>query len=146
MNWESLFGLAGQIAVAGWLILIVGPRRWRWLNHVPGAVLPAVLSLGYGVLILMYFGQTDGGFDTLASVKTLMASDPVLLAGWVHYLAFDLFVGAWIARRSDRLGLSRLIQAPVLLATFMFGPVGLMCHLLVGAVWAAPSLIRNREA
>ncbi|MEM9315304.1 MAG: abscisic acid-deficient protein Aba4 family protein, partial [Pseudomonadota bacterium] len=67
-----------------------------------------------------------------------------LLAGWIHYLAFDLFVGAWIATEADRLGLSRLLQAPLLVATFMFGPVGLALFLVMrsgyGAVQTAPAM------
>jgi len=47
-----------------------------------------------------------------------------LLAGWVHYLAFDLFVGSWISIQADKIGISRLLQAPILVATFLFGPLG----------------------
>lgn len=129
MDWEPLFSIAGQVAMIGWLILLFAPRRWPTLNMVPQLVLPAVLSLGYAVLILVYFARVDGGYGSLADVKALMTSDPVLLAGWVHYLAFDLFAGAWIAARSDRMGISRLVQAPVLAATFLFGPLGLLLHL-----------------
>jgi len=131
MDWELLFSTGGQVAMVGWLILIFAPRRWPVLNVVPRLILPGVLSLGYTVLILVYFARADGGFGSLAAVKALMASDPVLLAGWVHYLAFDLFVGGWIAVRSDRLGISRVVQAPILIATFLFGPLGLLIHLIM---------------
>ncbi|MEZ5670602.1 MAG: ABA4-like family protein [Alphaproteobacteria bacterium] len=135
MDWESWFGIGGQLAAAGWLVLIVAPRRWRLLNAVPRYAIPLALSLGYAVLILVWFGEADGGFGSLAAVKALMASDPVLLAGWVHYLAFDLFVGGWIARDADRRGLSRLVQAPILALTFMFGPIGLASYLCLAALW-----------
>jgi len=59
-------------------------------------------------------------------VQKLFESPGVALAGWVHYLAFDLFVGLWIAMRSDAVGLSRWLQAPILVTTFMFGPIGLL--------------------
>lgn len=138
MDWEHVFSTAGQIAMAGWLILLFGPRRWPILNMVPQLVLPGLLSLGYGVLILVYFAGADGGFDSLASVRALMASgDPVLLAGWVHYLAFDLFVGAWVAARCDLRGISRLVQMPILVATFLFGPLGFVCYLMLAAPWSA---------
>jgi hypothetical protein len=137
MDWELLFTIGGQIAAVGWLILIFAPRRWPVLNAVPRLVLPGVLSLGYAVLILVFFARADGGFGSLAEVKALMQTDPVLLAGWVHYLAFDLFVGGWIAARSDRLGISRVVQAPILVATFLFGPIGLMCHLAMTAALPA---------
>ena len=57
----------------------------------------------------------------------------MLLAGWIHYLAFDLFIGGWIAIEADKVGLSRIIQAPILVATFMFGPAGLALFLAMRA-------------
>jgi hypothetical protein len=65
----------------------------------------------------------------------------MLLAGWVHYLAFDLFIGGWIAVEADKVGLNRLFQAPILVATFMFGPVGLALFLAMRA-----GHFRKREA
>ena len=57
----------------------------------------------------------------------------MLLAGWVHYLAFDLFIGGWIAVEADKIGLNRIVQAPILLATFMLGPIGLAIFLTIKA-------------
>jgi hypothetical protein len=56
-----------------------------------------------------------------------------LLAGWIHYLAFDLFTGAWEARDARRLRISRWLVAPCLLLTFLFGPLGLGLYLLLRA-------------
>lgn len=126
----QLFGLASQTAMIGWLILIVGPRRWNAIFWIPQFVIPAALSILYSTLMLAYFFTVDGGYDSIDSVRSLFENDYVLLAGWVHYLAFDLFIGAWIARRADRLGTSRLIQPIFLVATFMFGPLGLIMFLI----------------
>ncbi len=65
-------------------------------------------------------------FGSLAAVASLMSNDWALLAGWVHYLAFDLFIGAVMARRMDQVGISRVVQAPILGATFMLGPIGFL--------------------
>lgn len=129
VDWEGWFSIAGTLAMAGWAILILAPRRWPLLNAIPAYGLPVALSGGYGVLALLYFADATGGYGSLAEVARLFESPPVLLAGWVHYLAFDLFVGAWIARRADAMSLSRWIQAPILVATFMLGPVGLLLFL-----------------
>ena len=134
MNWETLFQAANLLAMAGWAILIVGPRRVRPLQLLAAYVIPAVLSAGYFVLVAVYFAGAEGGYSSLAAVGTLFESEPVRLAGWVHYLAFDLFIGGWIAASADGIGLSRIIQAPVLAATFLFGPVGLLVFLLLQAV------------
>ncbi len=131
---DQLFGWAGQAAMIGWLILVLLPRRWPWLLAVPRYVIPFGLSMLYAGLAMTHFFTVDGGgYGSLAEVRVLLSKEEMLLAGWVHYLAFDLFVGGWIAVNADRIGLSRLVQAPVLIATFMFGPVGLAIFLAIRA-------------
>jgi hypothetical protein len=127
---ETLFGQAGLIAMLGWGLLILGPRRFAWVNAVPALVLPAVLSALYAVLVLTSFAGAEGGFGSLAEVRALFADDWVLLAGWVHYLAFDLMIGAVLAGRMDRVGVGRLVQAPVLVLVFLLGPLGALLALL----------------
>ncbi len=134
MSAEQLFTIANQTALVGWAILVFLPRRWDPLFWVPQFIIPGVLSLGYATLALLHFGQGDGGFGSIADVRTLFENDHVLLAGWIHYLAFDLFIGAWIARRSDALGIPRLIQTVFLGFTFMFGPAGLFMFLVTQAL------------
>jgi Domain of unknown function (DUF4281) len=70
-------------------------------------------------------------FTTIAGVRSIFASDAGVTVGWTHYLAFDLFVGLWIARDGDAKNISRFLQAPVLFATFMAGPLGLGLWLLL---------------
>jgi hypothetical protein len=130
---EQLFGFAGQAASIGWLILVFLPRRINFLFFIPQYFIPFGLSLLYAGLALTYLNSGEGGFGSIGDVRKLFQNDFALLAGWIHYLAFDLFVGAWIARSSDEIGLSRLIQAPILIATFMFGPVGLVLFLSIRA-------------
>ncbi len=126
MSFEQFFAAANQTALVGWVILIFLPRRWAPLFWIPQFFIPGVLALGYTTLALLYFGGGDGGFGSIADVRMLFERDELLLAGWVHYLAFDLFIGAWIARRSDEAGIPRIIQAVFLGFTFMYGPVGLL--------------------
>ena len=134
MQPEALFSLFSTVAMIGWIILIAFPRRWAWLNAVPGLVIPLVLSLGYSLLVCLYFFQAEGGFDSLQNVQRLFTNPMATLAGWVHYLAFDLLIGSWIAAQADRLHLSRLIQVPILLATFMFGPLGYLLFKLTQGI------------
>ncbi len=126
MTPEQLFGLANMVALPGWAILIFAPRRWPALHLLPAVVIPLLLSVLYTGLVLRYFAEAGGGYSTLTEVKTLFLSDNVLLAGWAHYLAFDLMVGALMAVRLDKIGVSRLIQAPIQISIFLFGPVGVI--------------------
>ncbi len=132
---EQFFGWAGQAAMLGWLILILVPRRLPYdlgakLIWLPRFIIPFGLSLLYAGLAMAHIATVEGGgFGSLAEVKTLLSDDWALLAGWVHYLAFDLFIGGWIAVKADEVGISRVIQAPILLATFLAGPLGLALFL-----------------
>ena len=137
MTPEDLFGLASAAVLPGWAILILAPRRWPLLNAVPALILPGALSLLYAGVALAHFSTAmaaGGGYGSLAQVAALFDNDWALLAGWVHYLAFDLFVGAWAAARMDRIGLDRLVQAAVLICIFMLGPLGLALVLLTEGV------------
>ena len=126
MSFEQGFSVASAAALAGWLALLLMPRWTMPLGALRFGLVGA-LAIAYAALIMVFFFRVEGGgFGSIAEVRLLFLSDGGLLAGWIHYLAFDLFVGIWIAERSDRAGLNRLIQVPILVATFMFGPVGLL--------------------
>ncbi len=139
---DALFSAGNSLALAGWAILIFLPRRWSLLFWIPQFVIPALLALAYSGLMATFFFRAGGGYGSIAEVRSLFADDYVLVAGWLHYLAFDLFVGSWIARRSDEAAISRLIQTVFLLATFMFGPVGLLLFLLTRTM--TTGLVRGR--
>ncbi len=103
-------------------------------DTVAGRFWPLLLSLLYVVALGLGWGTTGGGFSSLAAVRQLFSGDWTLLAGWVHYLAFDLFVGAWIAAETERAGLSTLVLIPVLPLTFLFGPAGFLLFLILRQV------------
>lgn len=135
MPIDAVFSAANTAALIGWIVLIAGPRG-RFLCAALRHGLVLALSLLYAVFISAYFFEAEGaGYGDLAQVQAIFALPEAALAGWVHYLAFDLFVGLWIAAEADRRGLNRVVQTPILVATFMFGPVG---YLLFHAVLALP--------
>lgn len=137
IDWGAVFNAVNLLALIAWTALILLPR-WP-------ALLSAVLYLGVGVLCLIYAcgligllsglipnpGGGGADFSTIAGVRSIFGSDAGVTIGWTHYLAFDLFVGLWIARDADAKNISRFIQAPVLLVTFLAGPLGLGVWLLM---------------
>jgi len=129
-NLNHIFSLAGDLVLPVWLLLIFAPR-WRWTQRLAAFVVPLLLAAVYAVLILHGARVQGGGFGSLAQVARLFTSQELLLAGWIHYLAFDLFTGAWQTRDALRLGLSRWLVAPCLVLTFLFGPIGLALYLLL---------------
>ena len=84
---------------------------------------------------MRYWSRAEGGFGSLDEVAALFRSRELLLAGWLHYLAFDLFVGAWEVRRGREAGVPFLLVAPCLLLTFLFGPAGLLAFLILLAAF-----------
>jgi Domain of unknown function (DUF4281) len=128
MTPELLFSLSGPVALIGWLSLAAGIllRNALLRDTVVGTAIPLALSAAYAALILVFWWTAEGGFDSLANVQKLFNSPWVALAGWVHYLAFDLAIGAILARKVMAAGLSRLFLIPILPLTFLFGPIGFL--------------------
>jgi hypothetical protein len=136
MEAETVFKLAGYVVLPGWLLLVFAPR-WRVTRRLTElAILPLLLSALYLALVVLYFRQADGGFGSLAQVSQLFAHPWVLLAGWVHYLAFDLFIGGWEVADAGRRGIRHLLVVPCLFLTFLFGPVGLLLYFILR--WTHP--------
>ncbi len=142
MPWELIFKITNSGVLIFWLLLVFGPRGTMWVRGIflGGS---ALLALTYSVLIIgLMSGGFDGGpggngksldFTSLAGVMALFDTPGGTTIGWIHYLAFDLFVGIWIARNADRHAIGRIWQVPVLFLTLMFGPIGLLSYLLLRA-------------
>lgn len=130
MTAAQLFSLANLAVMPGWLLLIFLPR-WRWTRIVAAYALPAALGVVYLLIMLQEFDLDGGGFGSLEQVSQLFENSWLLLAGWIHYLAFDLFIGAWEVRDASRLNIPHLFVIPCLVLTFLVGPVGLLLYFIV---------------
>jgi hypothetical protein len=130
MTAEQLFSALNMAAVTAWLPLVFLPRA-RWASAVVPVVVPTLLAVIYVLLLAATLGRTDGGFSSLAGVRALFENDWALLAGWAHYLAFDLFVGGWEVRDARQRGIRHLLVVPALVLTFLVGPAGLLLYLTV---------------
>jgi hypothetical protein len=145
VNPNLLFKLANNAALIGWMSLIFLPR-WRWSARlIAPALIPALLAVLYSFLVVTQFGHSPGGFSSLSSVALLFQNRGMLLAGWVHYLAFDLFVGSWEVRDSQAAGIRHYLIVPCLLLTFLFGPAGWLLYILLRSVANRSGVIENVE-
>ncbi|WP_419809907.1 ABA4-like family protein [Sphingomonas sp.] len=136
--WQQLFGLTNAAALVGWAVLLLGPRRW--VPVVRYAVVGFLCTVYVALLVALLAGWIDPVRDgpaapltdySVRGLRSLFASDGGIVVGWTHYLAFDLFVGCWIADDADRRGVGRIAQAPVLLLTLMAGPAGPLAWMLL---------------
>jgi hypothetical protein len=131
MPWNGLFTFIHVIAFAGWALLLFGPRGPR--------TAAIILYFGVGLLCLAYAAMfvseframAGGDFMSIDGIRLLFASDGGIVIGWTHYLAFDLFIGQWIAKDADHKGVSRIVQMPILLLSLLAGPIGLLIWLVI---------------
>jgi hypothetical protein len=136
MSAEALFRVVSTAIVPGWLLLILAPRARITERVVWSGLYSLLFAAAYLALIVLFFPGAQGGFGSLAEVEALFRNPYLLLAGWIHYLAFDLFVGAWEARDAAERRVPHILMIPCLLLTFFFGPIGFIVYFGVRALAA----------
>lgn len=131
MTPDQLFQLANPAALLGWLALLAAPLAPRIAQVIAAVTIPLLLSLAYAGLVLAFWWDAPGGFGSLPEVQALFTHPQIALAGWLHYLAFDLFLGAWQVRTARAEGIPHWMVIPCLILTFLFGPAGLLAFAAV---------------
>ena len=140
----TLVDIANATALFGWVVLVAAPLRRAWL--ILGArVVGVLLLLTYSILLIQAvarggMGEGGGDFTSLAGVTALFTRPEGVLVGWVHYLAFDLWVGAWAVEDAERRGLKHWAVVPCLVFILLAGPLGLLLYLA-----ARSSLARDKS-
>lgn len=138
MTPEGLFSALNVIAVIGWLALLFLPGRPQITRLVSQRVVPTLFAVVYAAVVAVMWSGSSGGFSTLAGVAQLFENRWLLLAGWTHYLAFDLLIGSWEADDARHRGLHHLLLVPCLFLTFMFGPAGWLLYQIVRRTKSTP--------
>ena len=132
MSPDELFRICNYAVMPAWFLLFVLPHHRVTQLLVHAIWVPLLLGPFY--IWALFFGQPapeGAGFGSLQGVMLLFQSPTAVLGGWIHYLVFDLFIGAWIVRDARRQGINHWLTTPFLFATLMVGPVGLMLYLLL---------------
>ncbi len=114
-----------------WFLMIFAPR-FRWTQRImksPWVIAPAALL--YAILVLPQFTVVflEVTNPTLDGIATLLGTPSGATIGWVHFLAFDLFVGRWAYLDNLKHNISPFIMGPILFFTLMLGPVGFLLYL-----------------
>ena len=131
MTADQIFSVANSVAVLCWILLAILPDR-RWVTRsVTGTAMPVLFAVAYVAIVIAVLPHASGSFSTLAEVMELFANPWLVLAGWLHYLAFDLLIGTWEARDSVEHGVPRWALVPCLFLTLMFGPAGWLVYRVV---------------
>ncbi|HUH01933.1 MAG TPA: ABA4-like family protein [Kofleriaceae bacterium] len=132
MSPDRVFLICTYAVLPAWGLLVLAPR-WAWTDRLINRVwIPVLLGLVYVWAALAGPTVPEGaGFGSLAAVIILFSSPFMMLAGWIHFLAFDLFIGAWQVRDARRHGVAHLFVIPCLVLTLLFGPTGLLLYFAV---------------
>lgn len=123
---EAIFQIANPIALLGWATLIFAPLAPRLADTLASLIIPLLMSVAYSALMLAYWSGAIGGYGSLPDVMALFTNPHIALAGWLHYLAFDLFIGAWAVRTARAEATPHLLVLPHLALIFLFGPAGFL--------------------
>lgn len=132
MSASQAFSVFNTLALFGWIVLVVGVLAKKPLlrDRLAGVWIPVIMSASYLVLMLLFLGSAEGGFGSLEAVMQMFTNPWVVVAGWIHYLAFDLFIGAYIARKMMAFGVYQWAMIFILPLTFILGPIGFLCYQL----------------
>ena len=130
MTADDAFTYANTTALAGWIVLLAGValKNHRLAGLVAGRIIPVSLAVAYATIAPSFFTTTQGGFDTLANLQIMFGDPWLVLGGWLHWLAADLFIASWVAMQIMKKGWSRWWLAGLLPLCFAVGPVGLLAY------------------
>lgn len=130
LDYELLFKIANISIMPAWILLIFAPKSKLTYALVYSHAYPFFFGLFYLSLLISGLAS-EGGMGSLEEVRLAFSSDKILLAGWIHYLVFDLFVGSWEVQDARQNSIRHLTITPALVFTLLFGPVGLLIYLIM---------------
>lgn len=123
---DTLFQIGNTLALISWIVLLILPKQQQTIAFLKYGVI-SLLALAYLLLIAQLLKELrPDSFSELSNIKALFQNDQMLVAGWFHYLAFDLLIGIFIVKEGIQSNWKRWQYSICLPFTFMFGPVGLL--------------------
>jgi hypothetical protein len=132
MNADAIFKICNTIALLSWVFLIVATPFFKHTQTILVSSVVMLFCIVYAWLLFSSFNPSDvEKFSTADGLMSLFTNKTAVVAGWVHYLAFDLMTGIWITYNAKKHGINHWVTTPALFFTFMMGPVGLLLYLLI---------------
>lgn len=131
MSPDQVFSIVNLTALLAWIYLI-GVARWtpRVFDVMRNAI-PIVFALVYLTCLFLGEPNEEAGYQSLTQVTAIFTQPWVIVGAWIHYLAFDFFVGCWILAKSKAEGIGQGWIVIPMIFTFMLGPVGLLLFLIL---------------
>ena len=132
-----LFTIANTAILFAWLPLLVAPKKKFTQTIVQFPYIPLVISFFYLYFLVQDGGLAEADFSSLEGVLILFhqATPEAAAAGWMHYLAFDFWVGCWVLRDAQEKQLPHGLIVLPLLFTLMMGPVGILLYTIFSQLY-----------
>lgn len=143
MDESQVFGIANNLAMVSWVLMIFLPK-WKWTTKIIVGVSVTILSFAYAYYVITTFDASSlSSFGSLSGVMNLFTEPAAVLAGWIHYLAFDLMLGRFVLLNSQKHQINHFLIIPCLLGCFMLGPIGLLLYLIIRFIKTKTYFVEN---
>jgi hypothetical protein len=129
---ETLFQISGLFVLPFWFLMIVAPNWKLTLRLLKSPLVIIAPVIAYVILVLPQIGallpKVMG--PKLPEIASLLGTPEGATIAWMHFLAFDLFVGRWAYLDSRERGISAWLMAPILFFILMLGPFGFLLYMI----------------
>jgi len=138
---ENIYLIANWGVIPFWLLLILIPNHniTKFFSH--SIIAPLLIAVAY-VFVARQIILEDNIFEGfklylgLDGLSEIYSNESLKLIFWLHFLAISLFVGAWVARDSERHMVPKFLSAPCILITYFTGPFGIVIYWVVRIFYA----------
>jgi len=127
------FNLCNTLILVAWAAILFFPKSKVSKPLISFPWIPLGISFFYTYFIIVSGGLAEADFSSLEGIVVLFknATPESAAAGWLHYFAFDFWVGTWMIRHSQKFQIKHILIVLPLLCTFMLGPIGILIYSLV---------------
>jgi len=134
----AMFWISSILIIPFWSLMWFMPQHEltrRFVGDIRWSVLPllipyVILALPNAPNILITFASQ---MPTPEIVVDLFQDDEVIVLGWLHFLAFDLFIGRYVWLRMLSTKRPIYVSTPILILCTLMAPLGFLLGLL--ATW-----------
>jgi hypothetical protein len=131
MTPDLVFNSINLLALIIWLVLFIVPFSKLYNVLIRSGLVFVIFALAYSFIMISFFNADLGSLNSLDGIRALLDNEWAFVAGWIHYLSFDLLAGVWILNDSVKAGIKRAWIIVPLIFTFMAGPLGLLLYFIV---------------
>jgi len=141
LTLKNIYLFANWGVIPFWLLLILMPSHniTKFFSH--SIIIPLLLTTAYIYITreIILEGNIFESFKLylgLDELNEMYSNESLRLVFWLHFLALSLFVGAWIARDSERYMVPKILSASCILMTYFTGPLGILTYWFIRIFYA----------